>query len=66
MIERIRRRVTDRRVINLCKVVLNRLNLILLEILEASNPILSGVAYYFRHAAVKRTPHYLTWFPGCG
>jgi RNA-directed DNA polymerase len=40
----------------------NRLNLSLQEILEAINPILRGVAYYFQHAAVKRTLHYLTWY----
>jgi RNA-directed DNA polymerase len=40
----------------------NRLNLTLLDILEAINPILRGVANYFRHAAVKRTLHYLTWY----
>jgi RNA-directed DNA polymerase len=40
----------------------SRLNLVLLDILEAVNPILSGVANYFRHAAVKRTLHYLTWY----
>jgi hypothetical protein len=28
----------------------------------ASLRILSGVANYFRHAAVKRTLHYLTWY----
>ncbi len=40
----------------------NRLNLSLADVLQIINPILRGVAYYFQHAAVKRTLHYLAWY----
>lgn len=39
-----------------------RLNLSLAQLLTAINPILRGVAYYFRHAAVKQTLHYLAYY----
>lgn len=38
------------------------LNLSLEELLWAINPILRGVANYYRHAAAKRTLHYLTYY----
>jgi RNA-directed DNA polymerase len=37
-------------------------NLTLKQLLLAINPILRGVAYYFRYAAVKRTLHYLAYY----
>lgn len=37
-------------------------NLSLKQLLLAINPVLRGVAHYFRHAAVKHTLHYLAYF----
>lgn len=37
-------------------------NLSLQQLLHAINPILRGVAHYFRHAAVKHTLHYLAYY----
>lgn len=37
-------------------------NLALHQLLRAINPVLRGVANYFRYAAGKRTLHYLTYF----
>lgn len=37
-------------------------NLSLSELLMAINPVLRGVAYYVRYAAVKRTLHYLAYY----